>query len=88
MTNPMSNIGGPPPFPPEIKDSFGYHKPDEATAKTLSRLRLLFADLAHQITVLCPTSRERALAITKLEEASMWAIKALVIKCPLTDDLP
>lgn len=50
---------------------------DEVTAKA-SRLRQAFSDLDVLITELTPFSRERAITLTYLETAAMWAVKAAV----------
>lgn len=40
-------------------------------------LRAAFSDLEEQISSKCKVGRELSLALTKLEEAFMWALKAL-----------
>ena len=55
-----------------------YPMPTSATKE--SRLRTIrdkFAILADQIDRECPDSREKSLALTKLEEAAMWTEKAI-----------
>lgn len=69
-----------------LTQSFGYHKPDPETAKTLSEIRKRSLDLARWLSSVCPNSRERSLAITRLEEVSMWAVKSLVVQCPLVEE--
>lgn len=56
-----------------IINNFTYHasRPDQ-----LDRYNILRAEasvLAEKICVNCPDSRERSLALTKLEEAIFWA---------------
>lgn len=67
----------------QLTHSFGYHKPDEATAKVLTEIRERSLEHAKWLASVLPPSRERSLAFTKLEESSMWAVKALVLRCPL-----
>jgi hypothetical protein len=47
-------------------------------------LRLPYKDAAHLTIDLIPPSRERSLALTKLEEALMWAVKAVAVDQPAT----
>lgn len=52
---------------------FSYHPPkDDQPAKYVA-IRQLAKDFAHVVEELCPESRERSLAFTKIEEAVMWA---------------
>lgn len=69
----------------DLANRFGYHKPDPITASLISETRKRALDLALWLNAVCPPSRECSLAITILEEASMWAVKALVLRCPLGD---
>lgn len=60
----------------EIERRFTYHKPDEAGRASMDVLRGDVRKLAQRIVKDCPPCRETSLAITKLEEAAMWAIAA------------
>ncbi len=56
-----------------LKHRFTYHAPKENQPQKYENIRkngLAFAEL---IDSMCPDSREKALAITKIEEAVMWA---------------
>lgn len=67
----------------EPRNPFAYHKPGPRAAKELAELRKLFAALYAHIEMLPGgPSRERSLALTKLEEAAMWANKAVVLADP------
>ncbi len=56
---------------------FDYQKPTDANIPVIEATREAFKTLhAHLLTL--PFSRERATAITKLEESAMWAIKGVV----------
>lgn len=56
-----------------IGNNFTYHSPKGDQAERYERLRDDAKQLAYLIKELCPDSRERSLAFTKLEEAVMWA---------------
>ena len=57
----------------EIEKRFTYHKPKADQPERYEALRKRAKGLAVLIIKSCPDSRERSLAITKLEEVSMWA---------------
>ena len=61
-----------------IENNFNYHQPatEEVGAKHAA-IRQLFKDLAYSVDTICPDGREKALAITKLEEGMMWANAAI-----------
>ena len=44
----------------------------------ITKLRVAFSDLKARIEQLCPGSRYRSVALTELETAEMWTIKAVV----------
>jgi len=54
-------------------NNFKYHAPKPGQTEIYEELRLEARKLADRIAEHCPASRERSLAITKLEEAVMWA---------------
>lgn len=57
----------------KIENAFIYHQPKEGQPEKYEALRSKAKELAYLIDELCPDSREKSLAMTKLEEASMWA---------------
>jgi hypothetical protein len=61
----------------EKKHPFEYQAPTEGQTLKISELREGCKALYELLKVL-PDSREKSLAITKLEEVSMWANKAVV----------
>ncbi len=61
----------------KLKHSFTYHAPTSEQIPKYEQLRGLAGTFAESINSLCPESREKSLAITKLEEAVMWANKAI-----------
>ena len=56
-----------------LENNFTYHKPFGNQASRYQNLRDLAKELASMFLDYCPESRERSLALTKLEEAVMWA---------------
>lgn len=72
------------------------HKPDAEGIQQIEALRRYIIGLDDAIHTLVPFSRERALALTKLEEVRMWAVKAIVMQYPaeplnpfaVTEELP
>lgn len=62
---------------PKIENAFTYHPLQEGQPERYSRLRDEAKALAYSIDGLCPDSREKSLAMTKLEEAVMWANAAI-----------
>ena len=61
----------------QLENNFKYHQPKDGQPEKYDKLRNKAKELAYLIDELCPKSREQALAITKLEEASMWANAAI-----------
>lgn len=57
----------------EIGIRFTYHSPERDQPERYDRIRKLARALATDIDGMCPDSREKSLALTKLEEAVMWA---------------
>lgn len=60
-----------------IENAFVYHAPKEGQPEKYTTLRTMAKELALKIDALCPESREQSLALTKLEEAIMWANAAI-----------
>ena len=56
-----------------ISNNFKYHAPKEGQPLLYEKLRDTAKEFAFLIDDLCPNSREKSLAITKLEEVVMWA---------------
>ena len=56
-----------------IENDFTYHPPQGSQAARYQELRDAGKSLALKVTQLCPNGRERSTALTKLEEAIMWA---------------
>jgi hypothetical protein len=67
---------------PSIKDTFGhncsYHPPTlEGTRRAHEEARDAIRTCGNKLLELTPQSREQSIAITKLEEAMMWANAAI-----------
>ena len=60
-----------------IETNFTYHKPKEGQVMKYEVIRDNAKDLAYLFEFHCPDSREKSLAMTKLEEAVMWANAAI-----------
>jgi hypothetical protein len=61
----------------EIGNNYTYHAPKSNQTALYINIREKAKELAYMIDELCPESRERSLAMTKLEEAVMWANAAI-----------
>lgn len=60
-----------------IENNFAYHAPKAGQPKKYEELRDKAKELAFLVGELCPDSREKSLAMTKIEEAVMWANSAI-----------
>lgn len=61
------------PINPDIERRFTYHPPKGDQLARYERIRALGKALAYAIDEMCPNSREKSLAWTHLEDATMWA---------------
>ena len=61
----------------QVENSFTYHSPKSNQPERYLTLRDNAKTLAFDILHLVPPGREQSLAITKLEEAIMWANKGI-----------
>ena len=57
----------------DLENRFTYHAPKPGQPEIYERIRSEALSYAALIYNYCPDSRERSLAITKLEEAVLWA---------------
>jgi hypothetical protein len=55
-----------------IENNFKYHAPREGQPAIYEEIRNKAKELAYLIDSYCPNSREKSLAMTKLEESVMW----------------
>ncbi|GGH83552.1 hypothetical protein JOD43_002119 [Pullulanibacillus pueri] len=56
-----------------LDNNFTYHAPKEGQPAKYDAIRNSAKDFAVLVDDLCPNSREKSLAMTKIEEAVMWA---------------
>lgn len=61
------------PVNPNIENAFTYHAPKDGQPAMYQTIREKAKELAYLIDELVPDSLEKSLAMTKLEECSMWA---------------
>lgn len=61
----------------KIENNFSYHAPTDTQRVTYEWLRAAFKNVAYDIEFSCPESREKALAMTNLEQALAWANAAI-----------
>jgi hypothetical protein len=62
--------------------AYVYHKPSPEAIKNIGLAREMFSEVAEAIERAVPPSRERSLALTKVEEAAMWMNKAITHNDP------
>jgi len=62
----------------DLSNRFSYHPPkDEETKRAHERVRTYLLQMAEEFSDSLPDGREKALVITKLEEAMFWANAAI-----------
>lgn len=61
----------------QVHRAFTYHPPKGDQPMRYVRIRDEGRSLADTLLLLCPDSRERSLALTRLEEVVMWANAAI-----------
>lgn len=61
----------------KIEQNFTYARPQENQVGRYEEIRNKGKMMAERLSQLCPQSRELSLALTKLEEAVMWANAAI-----------
>lgn len=66
----------------DLKNRFTYHAPTPDMPEKFKRMRDAAHDLAKMIDELVPEGREKSLAVTKLEEVTMWANAGLARTAP------
>jgi hypothetical protein len=63
---------------PDLSNRFEYHPPkDDTTREKHEDVRGICFTAAHHFDEMLPEGREKALAITKMEEAMFWANAAI-----------
>lgn len=61
----------------DLDNRFTYHPPKPGQAEKYEALRSKGKELAELINELVPDSREKSLALTQLQNATMWANAAI-----------
>lgn len=56
-----------------VARNFTYHPPTDEQVGHYKEIRSKARELAELVEARCPNSREKSLAMTKLEESVMWA---------------
>ncbi len=64
-------------FTEEIEKRYTYQPPKEGQPARYTALRDKAKELALMINEMCPESREKSTAMTKLDEVVMWANAAI-----------
>lgn len=76
----------------EIENRFGFHKAtvegDNATLPKHAELRRHFREFSSFLDDLLPDGRAKSVMFTELENASMWAHKAVAEMSPLVEEVP
>ena len=57
----------------DLLNRFTYHAPKEGQPQRYENIRKQALGFAEILDAMCPDSREKSLAITKLEEVVFWA---------------
>lgn len=57
----------------DLENRFSYHEPRQGQPRKYESIRNKAKEFAYLIEQICPKSREKSLALTKLEEAVFWA---------------
>lgn len=57
----------------DLEKAFTYHAPKSGQPERYISIREKAKEFAAMVNELCPESRERSLAFTKIDEAVMWA---------------
>ena len=70
------------------KHPFDYQRPTPAQVDQIEAGRGALKQVYDLMSATLPPSRERSLALTKLEEASMWFNKAVVFQPETVDEAP
>lgn len=63
----------------QIDNTFTYHAPKGDQPTRYQSIRDCAKELAQNIARNCPNSREKALALTNLQQAVMWANASIAI---------
>ena len=65
-----------------LERSLTNQAPNDVAIERIEAVREIAKQLGADIIDLCPDTRERSLALTHLEETTMWAVKSIVLHQP------
>ena len=68
-----------------IAPDFAYHKPSTEGLAHITILREVCSTAYNAILRHAPESRQRSIALSRLEEVCMWAVKAVVVHDPASE---
>jgi hypothetical protein len=63
----------------QLENIFTYHSPEGTQNDRYVQLREKAKELASMVNNLCPESREKSLAITSIQQSTMWANASIAI---------
>lgn len=63
----------------QLENTYMYHSPTGDQQERYVIIRAEAKELAQMLYGFCPSSRERSVALTKLQEAVMWANASIAI---------
>lgn len=66
----------------QMEWNLGYRRPAPVQVDAIEVLRPALIAAGNAILDLCPEGRERAVALTALEEATMWAVASIARATP------
>lgn len=64
----------------EFERSLTNHRPSDTGLDQIAQIRQSAKDVARKILESSEPCREQSIALTKLEEATMWAVKAIALQ--------
>ena len=70
-------IDHPPPVP--VRDEFAVHLLNEQGLRAAETIAIAFTELLNALDAILPSSRERLLVITHLQEAAFWAKRGIAV---------
>jgi hypothetical protein len=76
----QNNRGLTPEEKTRLEKDFTYHSPSGDQSERYQIIRQYGMDLAGIVMRLCPDSRKKSLALTKIKEAVIWANAAIAIE--------
>ena len=61
----------------DLHNRFNSHEMSDDTKRKADKVKAAIHELVDVIDIYCPTSREKSLALTRLEECSFWCNASL-----------